>query len=264
MRSFTLILVCTLGALAASTGCWPTGGIGGVFGPWEYACGAAATLGQACWDDGACAEGLYCRGAAVDGDAGTCQRKFAAGRACTMNSQCLAGLVCRGEVGAGTCGAAPGEGEACDGALSNLMCAEGFVCQRITMRCVAPPRAGELCGVSSGLPPCAAGLTCWSDGRSLERDGRCGAALAIGQPCGAGGECVSGAHCDLGRLVCTRNVGAGDSCPTGNECGEAPFDRDNGLECVRGDCIDTSRAGALCWPGEDNRCVPPLTCIKRD
>jgi hypothetical protein len=48
------------------------------------------------------------------------------------------------------------------------------------------------------------------------------------------------------------------------ECGEAPFDRYNGLDCVRGECVDTSRDGALCWPGEDNRCVRPLTCLKKD
>gem|GEM_PF-3992604 len=262
-------IACGWAVLGAAAGCWPTGegGVvdnGGVFGPWQYACGPAATLGQACSDDGACADGLYCRGNSSSGDPGTCQRVLAAGQACAMNSECAANLVCVGSGAAGVCGAAPGEGQACDGALSNLTCAQGLVCQRITMRCVAPPRAGELCGVSPGVAPCAAGLVCLSDPNNPDRDGRCGPARAIGQACGAGGECVAGAHCDLSRLVCARNVGAGADCQNGNECGEAPFDRYNGLDCVRGECVDTSRAGALCWPGEDNRCVRPLTCLKKD
>lgn len=57
-----------------------------------------------------------------------------------------------------------------------------------------------------------------------------------------------GLFCDLHNLTCTPIRPVGSSCRNGNECGEEPFDARIGADCVRGSCVDTSKANANCWP----------------
>lgn len=70
-----------------------------------------------------------------------------------------------------------------------------------------------------------------------------------------------GLFCDLHELTCKPIYPAGSRCRNGNECGEAPFDDNIGLDCVRGFCVDTSKAGANCWPDVPrSRCTNGRVC----
>jgi hypothetical protein len=295
--------VLVLGSVLVAGACGPVEGpFGTIGGPWKFECGDALDAGESCPSDGMCASGLYCKGDS-GGNPGTCASRLAAGATCESTFDCASGLVCKmttldgpcylqncdangvcqqgAASGAkcnppaldcptnqlcvmgpsvGQCVAAPGLGEACN----DLVCSAGLVCQRITIQCVAPPAEGEYCGVTPGAAPCAPGLVCRTNSTNLDLDGRCGKPVAIGGACGSGGECVPGAHCNLSKLVCEKNQTAGESCKNGNECGEFPFDAKNGLDCVRGECVDTTVAGAECWPGPDHRCKQPLTCVPKD
>jgi hypothetical protein len=86
----------------------------------------------------------------------------------------------------------------------------------------------------------------------------------VGGGCLNGGVCVKGAYCDLHTLTCVPNKGVGDRCVNGNECGEPPLDEENGVECVRGVCVDMRQEGANCWPNTPkSRCMNGRTCRKR-
>ncbi|MBM4377269.1 MAG: hypothetical protein FJ095_19490 [Deltaproteobacteria bacterium] len=133
---------------------------------------------------------------------------------------------------------------------------------RPSLKCGPAPTEGKLCA----LPPmrCAPGLAClWVNDPNM-LDDWCGKPIAVGGACAGGGQRVKGAHCDLGKLICTPNRKVGDSCKNGNECGEVPFDVHGGVECVQGKCVDTSVVGGKCWPGEDNQCSNGLTCVQKD
>ncbi len=251
---------CVEGAYCSAAGSGTTG-----------TCKARVALGGACMESEDCVAGSACKDIPVDGpcykricDAkGTCTQGPASGATCNIatGKDCPTGEICAtAPPGPGTCVAAAKAGEACDGFRGIHMCAPGLTCQRITAKCVAPPGEGELCGFT--VPFCAPGLVCRTDS-DLAKDGRCGKPSPVGAPCGSGGMCEKGAHCDLRQLKCARNVGPGASCKSGNECGEAPFDVRNGVDCVRGTCVDTTKAGADCWPGEQNHCLPPLTCAPK-
>jgi hypothetical protein len=111
-----------------------------------------------------------------------------------------------------------------------------------------------------GFQACASGLACraLTSGENL-----CSAPLGIGARCVASsGECGPGAHCNLRTLVCDANRRVGDDCQNGNECGEPLFDRQNGRECVQGECVDTTREGAKCWPNDPSQCTNGRVCRK--
>ena len=297
LRPLALLATLALGACGPVSGPW-----GSMGGEWQYACASPRNAGEACGTSDACAAGLYCS-AASSGTVGTCKPRVAAGAACRESEDCVAGLVCKdvpvdgtcyfrvcdakgtctqgaasgatcnpptkdcpsgqicavGSPTTGICVTAPKAGEPCESRGLHV-CAPGLTCQRLTSKCVVPPGEGELCGFT--VPGCAPGLVCRTD-KDPAKDGRCGKPSPIGGECGSAGMCEKGAHCDLSTLRCAKNVGVGASCKGGNECGEPPFDVRNGVDCVRGTCVDTSKAGGECWPGEQNHCLPPLTCAPK-
>lgn len=296
MRS---LLVSIAACLLAACGSGPSGApLPNPFARWQYHCEAPITAGQACENDQACAPGLHCapgtktctapggKGAVCETNRGclpalackyrfgdnqcftmkcdasgnNCQQDRPTGRTCNPGETCNAGELCVGGASLpATCQDRVPAGGACDSYATNP-CQPGFICQIGTARCVPMPTAGQTCGIPLNGVACAPGLSCIqsANGSSL-----CGASIAIGQHCdSSGGECVKGAHCNLRNLKCEANVGVGDSCPNGNECGEAPFDTGLGLECVQGECVDTSKAGAKCWPNDPSQCTNGRVCRK--
>ncbi|MSP23934.1 MAG: hypothetical protein EXR75_01980 [Myxococcales bacterium] len=294
--AFPLFLL--VGAVAD---CGPVAGPWSGGGPGlQYVCDAPRTVGQACGTSDGCASGLYCT-ESNSGTVGTCEPRIALGGACEAAEDCVAGLACKqvpqdgtcyllncdandvcqqgnpsgaicnppatdcpakqlcamSSVVIGKCSALPKSGDSCDGYLGLDACGPDLTCQRLTIKCVPFPKAGELCGFST--KECADGLVCRIDADPAI-DGRCGKPVSLGGKCG-GGDCVKGAYCDLAKLVCKKNLGVGQSCQNGNECGWQPFDVHSGVECVHGKCIDTSKAGAECWPGLDNQCSLPMSCV---
>ena len=272
-------------------------------GEWRYVCDAPRALGETCGTSDGCAAGLYCteansglvgtckarlsKGGAcqysedcalglvcqdvpVPGTCyllncdknNTCTQGAASGSTCTLPTiDCPVGQLCAvAPLGPGKCVDEPKAGDSCDPFRALRMCGQSLTCQRLTAKCVTLPKAGELCGFA--IEQCATGLVCRGDA-DPNKDGRCGSPIPLGTKCMTAGECAKGSYCDLGKLICQKNQGVGSSCKNGNECGDVPFDVHNGVDCVQGRCIDTTKAGANCWPGENNHCLSPLTCVPK-
>ncbi len=294
MRSH--LTVATLMLLAACGGGSGSMPLPNPFASWQYHCESPLTAGQACENDAACGAGLHCavdtkrcaapggKGAACETNRGclptlacryrfgdnqcftmkcdsrgnNCQQDRPTGRTCNPGETCNTGELCVGGAALqAICDDRVPQGGACDNYATNP-CEPGLICQIGTARCVPLPTTGQTCGIPVNGTACAAGLSCIqsSTGASV-----CGAPIPIGQRCNSsGGECVKGAHCNLRKLTCQRNVGVGDDCPNGNECGEAPFDTGLGVECVQNTCIDTSKQGAKCWPNDPSQCTNGRVC----
>jgi hypothetical protein len=256
------------GSCAANLYC--KGDTGGAVGT----CAAKSGNGASCDTSFDCQSG-YCKGTPLDGtcylqncDAnGVCTQGAASGSKCNPPAlDCPSNQICALGPTVGTCAPAPTPGQPCGDAMGGSACAPGLVCQRLTLVCVAPPAAGEYCGFGptvDGTPLCASGLACRTS-NDPNQDGRCGVPVALGAACMSAGECAPGAYCDLGKLVCTKARAVGESCKNGNECGEQTFDNQNGRDCVGGECVDTTKVGADCWPGVENRCKRPLACVPKD
>ena len=261
--------------------------------PWEYACQSPLSAGAACELDGDCASGLHCSTSSKK-----CTAALAVGGACESNRTCQSGLFCKGntpslgchalkcDASGNNCQQGAATGKACPCGSNEICvlgpttytcqppaqnvgddcgnynfgggCANGLLCQIQTTTCQNPPGVGQPCPMPIGGQRCPGNLTCISD----VNGSTCQTPVAIGGSCGAGGECVKGAHCNLSRLVCEANKRVGDRCQNGNECGEAPFDTQIGVDCVRGTCIDTSQQGAKCWPNDPSQCTNGRVCRK--
>lgn len=279
-------------ACDGASGPWSDGG------EWNYVCDAPRALGETCGTSDGCATGLYCTEAHT-GKIGTCQSRLALGAPCMASEDCQVGGVCKTIPQDGTCyllvcdaagvcqqGAASGStcnppttdcpadqlcalagaglgecvptpvvGDACDELRGVYPCGPELGCQRLTIMCVEPPGVGEFCA-SFNPQPCAPGLVC-------RGEGECGNPVPLGGRCEYSGMCALGSYCDLGDLVCRANRRIGQSCVDGNECGEAPLTVHSGADCVGGRCVDTSVAGGKCWPGANNQCSLPMTCVPK-
>lgn len=268
------------------------------FASWQYRCEAPLQAGASCENDQACATGLHCSpatkkcerpggldatcasdrgcvpefacraryGAArcftikCDASGNNCQQDQPTSRTCNPGETCNSNELCVGGDALGSfCTRRAAAGASCEN-YSNGGCAAGYVCQIGTARCVSAPRLGEPCPMPFDRSCSSDGtLVCLSDNAGTST---CRAPVAIGQQCDSGGNCVKGAHCNLRTLKCEANRKPGDDCPNGNECGEAPFDRQIGVECVQGTCEDTSKAGAKCWPNDPSQCTGGRVCRK--
>jgi hypothetical protein len=295
MRSALAPLTC----LALLAGCSSGGGgapLPNPFAPWQYACQAPKARGQACEGDFDCAVGDHCHATSK-----TCSAPVGAGAPCDSLRACSAGLGCRmnptrGQCFQLTCDAQGNncvKGAATGADCSSAPCPSNQLCEINTPpggTCETLPTAGQdcsqyfigtdcagpsicilgqgVCGAGGGLgercpmPPgrCNAGLTCLS---ALDGTTTCSTPRQAGQACASGGECAPGTHCDLSRLVCTPNAAIGERCQNGNECGEAPFDLERGVDCIKRTCVDTSKAGADCWPNVPSQCTNGRVCRKK-
>ncbi len=234
-------------------------------------CKPSIALGGECKLTQDCKDGLVCNAAAVFGSCffqtcdanNVCTQGAASGAKCNgIGLECPKDQICAVASSApGLCSTAPGLGGDCNFINGYFQCGPTLACQRVSQKCVTVPKAGEPC---ANVPlECAAGLVCLPSGDSNKPD-TCGKPIAVGAHCDAGGLCAQGSHCDLGKLVCTKNRQVGDSCKNGNECGERPLDVHHGVDCVQGECVDTSVVGARCWPGIDNQCSNGLTCVPKE
>ncbi len=235
-------------------------------------CESRIALGGECKLTEDCKDGLVCKSGALEGECflqvcdnnNVCTQGAASGAKCnTTGLDCPKDQLCSlNNPQPGSCVTAPKVGDDCSQNAAYFQCGPALACQRVSQKCVTPPKAGELCG----LPPlsCAAGLVCLPSSDPNNIPDKCGKPLAVGAHCDFGGLCAKGSHCDLGKLVCTANRQVGDACKNGNECGEKPLDLHHGVECVQGECVDTSVVGAKCWPGIDNQCSNGLTCVPKE
>lgn len=272
-------------------------GVPNPFAPWEYSCQTPTALGQACAADTDCAPGDHCHAVTR-----TCSAALGKGEPCTSGLACAAGLGCLANPPRQTCylatcdaqgnncqqGASTGNpcnqgtcpsgqlcitesepggtcadplpaGSSCSEALGGQACAAPTLCALGSGTCATGGGRGQPCELPTGR--CNAGLTCIDP--PTGGPSSCQDPLPVGSDCTSGGDCVKGAHCDLGTLKCTANVPVGGKCQNGNECGEAPFDLGIGVDCVRGTCIDTSKAGADCWPALPSQCTGGRVCRKK-
>lgn len=297
LRMKRLLIASTLAVLSSCSGSPSGAPLPNPFARWEYHCLAPLTAGAACENDQACAPGLQCSPASrrceaaggldnpcttdrgctaefacmsklsqamchtveCDANGNNCRQGQPTTTPCDTSFQCPRNLICiPGNLIGTFCAPRAAMGADC----SNFAvggCQSGLVCQIVTARCVTPPTRGEPCPMPIGGVTCGDGLVCRSD---TQGNSTCELPAVIGQRCESGGGCERGAHCSLSRLVCERNVGVGDDCRNGNECGEAPFDTRIGVECVQGTCEDTSREGARCWPVEPSQCTNGRVCRK--
>ena len=219
-----------------------------------------------------CKEGLVCKSGLTHGICYllTCDKNNVCTQGAASGSKCdLSGLDCPnpgkqvcspGAPDPGTCVTAPKIGDDCSPFIGDFSCGKNLVCQRLTVKCAALPKTGELCGI--GPIACAPGFVCRTD-KDEAKDGRCGVPSKLGQSCLSAGMCEKGTYCDLAKLVCATNKKVGSSCKNGNECGDVPFDVHNGVDCVQGECVDTSVVGGKCWPGYNNHCSAPMTCAPK-
>jgi hypothetical protein len=264
-------------------------------GPWQFFCDEPHKSGEKCNSNEECDAGLYCASAT-----GTCAPRLALGKNCKVNTDCATGLACaigaaqgvcytlscdakgnctRGaqtanvctstgtdcptgelcsltETGAGTCVDAPGLAQSCDPYMGpEDACEAGLSCQFRTLVCTAPPGKGDPCPMNSRCP---GALVCRADLDSPV----CDDPVPLGGRCAVSRICGRGAHCDLAKLTCVKDEGAGANCPNGNECGEGDFVEHGGLDCVQGVCTVSKVVGDKCYPYQVPRCNVGLVCAK--
>lgn len=167
--------------------------------------------------------------------------------ACPLGSACNMAAVPPGG-GSGVCAPLPTEeGADCSYYVGHPVCGGGLVCLVGRGVCGRSDERGDPCPILPDRCDVTQGLACIS--QTVEPfASTCLPARSLGEHCTSGGECAKGLFCDLHTLQCTPKRPVGSRCRNGNECGEAPFDDHIGVDCVRGSCVDTSRAGANCWP----------------
>lgn len=290
----------SLGLILAAAGCGNVPSLPALIlgGPWKYACGPAKLAGQYCTVHEECASGLYCdmnqkvcsSAFVAKGNACSYSEACAAGLYCKvgpMIGECFAASCSGGACTIGaplgkscptdgsgdsvcgakaqcvlssnpksTCEPRPTLGQSCEGLGT---CADALVCDLAKNVCVPPTPVGGPCTIKE---TCAAGLFCLTVAKELADPAHPGTCQKsplqpVGAPC-IGAICAVGAHCDYSTNSCAKDYPIGASCSQGNECGEAP-----GLaaDCVQGKCVATTKAGAKCWPGPEQRCSGGLRCV---
>jgi hypothetical protein len=150
----------------------------------------ARDAGARCETSLECADGLYCRGAAI-GSAGVCARPEPVGGRCEIPDDPLASLLharddprhasCVGSCIRGQCIARTSVGSAC---ATSATCAAGLSCRDQVCRGGPGGANGDVCSAGDA---CAAGLVC--------SDGKCAAPGAAGATCRLPFECRS-LQCD--------------------------------------------------------------------
>lgn len=176
----------------------------------EQACSAAVergTLvdGAPCVRDNQCAGGLCERGAR---GCGVCVRAPVAGDRCASTAECGA-LLCNLQLG--RCEPAPKQpvgtahaGESCDTAVCDR--GDGLECMGAEwLWCVAPqvvPLGGSCADAASGLPVVCAAPSARCDRATWT----CAPRIAVGAPCDAHDDCITGAACvrSDGRFRCVK------------------------------------------------------------
>jgi hypothetical protein len=222
----------------------------------EGACGAPQRLGQTCFDDGECAEGLYC--SYVDG---TCQEPQGLGEPClysegqgdtpvpsTLLVKCAPGLTCSpfDEVCVGPCT----YGTSC---TNDAQCEDGLVCIRLpdvlgTFRgyCDAPHAEGEPCEERGD---CQEGLTCEGTTYATPASaGKCTTLLANGAMCASDLDCASGI-CGWLSGSCIAPLANAQYCVRHLECSSGFCDE------WTGQCAASASNGQACPTGQDAQCT---------
>ncbi|HSQ61802.1 MAG TPA: hypothetical protein VLM85_01255 [Polyangiaceae bacterium] len=174
------------------------------------------------------------------------------------------------ELKCGTCEALATQGGDC----TNAVCDTGLYCDSTTKKCTPKVTQGASC---TSLTQCATGLYCDSQSKT------CLSTPTKGQPCTT--TCAAQYACISG--TCADRVGAGGSCPSGNECqssltcnpqthvcetlpaanaGEPCGFVNNqyvvcgsGLVCASGTCAAPKQQGAPCTVG-NQECAINLVC----
>lgn len=137
-------------------------------------CAVLGSAGDPCANPMACQPPLGC------GSAGTCVALPALGQPCT--GQCADyGATCNHD---GTCVALGLLGDSC----ADAACSPYYTCDPATMKCAAPPAAGQMCGAPDGGARCAPDAYC-------TQQGSCAALLADGASCTDADDCASN-YCD--------------------------------------------------------------------
>jgi hypothetical protein len=181
--------------------------------------------------------------------------------ACPLGSNCNMAASLPPNVGSGVCAPlSTEEGADCSFYVGHPVCGGGLVCLMGRGVCGLGGGLGDPCPIMPDRCDIAQGLACIS--QVVEPfASTCLPARGPGEHCTSGGECAKGLFCDLHNLQCTPIRPAGTSCRNGNECGEAPFDDFIGVDCVRGACVDTSKAEANCWPNQPHsQCTNGRVC----
>ena len=153
------------------------------------ACARPGTIqrGEACAEQAACADGLYCSSKRV------CSPPLEEGEACDPYSgakvPCAEELYC--SVWSDACERILAAGEPCDDKKSR--CEEGHVCRSLSEgdRCAPLGTLGDSCHAGRD---CADGLVC--------KDGACLPPAGPGGPCIYHVDCEEGLVCDLERGLC--------------------------------------------------------------